>query len=521
MNCPRCHHVNRSDARFCQRCGAPLGPGSTGQPSPTCVHCGRSIRPGVQFCPHCGNRQVVSPPPGYPPPQPPPEPWRQAAPVPPPAIGARQSSGKHTRGYVLRHTMLIAGLVLGLAAALTVALVADSNPSITTEPPPVVPPSAAPAPLPTADYREAVVEIGYANTGRFGLKTLSGDPATPLDDDKLLTFDFTGATSNTRIWIDSDTPIYGGSTFLGLGLGDFVDAPTAAEGRVTSTWEQEGIRVEQVLSYVQGSTTERVDTMQIKYILANEGAQTHDVGLRIMLDTLIGDNDGVPFVVPGREGIASRAIDLRGSAIPDFVQALERPNLADPGVIVNLTLRGADATPPDRLVISAWCEENAGWDYYRDLGGDDHPLDRCGVAGQTPDSAVALYFDPQALAPGEQRTVVTYYGLGGISSTESGNTGLSLTFNRSVQQGDAFWVTALVLQPLSEQSVQLTLPPGLAFAAGSAAEQPVVGGDDFTQVSWLVEAREPLSNGLITATLLPDGLVETQSVTVYPESIVR
>lgn len=375
--------------------------------------------------------------------------------------------------------------------------------------------------MPTADYRDAVVQIGYDRTGRFGLKTRRGDPATASDDDKLLTFDFAGATSNTRIWIDGDTPIYGGSTFLGFGFSDLVDGPDETNGRITSAWEQDGIRVEQVLSYVQGSTTQRVDTMQIKYVLSNNGSRARQVGLRIMLDTLIGDNDGVPFVVPGRQGITSRAIDLRGGDIPDFVQALERPNLADPGVIVNLTLRGADATPPDRLVISAWCSENAEWDYYRGLGGDGHPLDRCGQAGQTPDSAVALYFNPQSLAPGEQRTIITYYGLGGISSTASGNAGLSLTFNRSVQQGDSFWVTALVLQPQAGQHVQLALPAGLAFAPGQSADQPVVAGGDFTQVSWLVEAQSPLRDGSITATLLPDGLNETQSVTVYPAGIVR
>jgi hypothetical protein len=436
-------------------------------------------------------------------------------------MNAQRRSDRHTRGYVLRHSILIAALALGLAAALAVALVADSNSSIAIEPPQVVPPPAAPAPRPTADYREAVVEIGYADTGRFGLKTLGGDPDIRSDDDKLLTFDFAGATSNTRIWIDGDTPIYGGSTFLGFGFADFVEAPHAVDGRVISIWEQEGIRVEQVLSYVRGSTTERVDTMQIEYVLSNQSARTREVGLRIMQDTLIGDNDGVPFVVPGREGITSHAIDLRGSAIPDFVQALERPNLADPGVIVNLTLRGADATPPDRLVISAWCEENAGWDYYAGLGGEGHPLGRCGSAGGTPDSAVALYFDPQPLAPDEQRTIVTYYGLGGISSTESGNTGLSLTFNRSVQQGDSFWVTALVLQPQAGQHVQLALPAGLALAPGHAADQTVVAGGDFTQVSWLVEAQTPLQDGPITATLLPDGISETQSITVYPAGIVR
>lgn len=173
MNCLRCHHVNRSDARFCQRCGAQLDLMPTGQlSSPTCAHCGRSIRPSVQFCPYCGIRQVVSPLPGPSPSQPSPELWRQATLVPPPTISTHHSSGKHTRGYVLRHSMLIAGLILGLSAALAVAFVADSNSSIVVKPPPIVSPSGTPVPIPTADYREAVVEIGFAETGRFGLKTL-------------------------------------------------------------------------------------------------------------------------------------------------------------------------------------------------------------------------------------------------------------------------------------------------------------------------------------------------------------
>lgn len=524
MHCPRCNHLNRSDAKFCQRCGERLSPTPMGQPA--CINCHRPLRAGVQFCPHCGTRQLAGGVPGYLPPQPPPAPRPQPNPPPLPdpvrASGTPWRSGKHTRGYILRHSALIAALVLGLTAALAAALLADSSSGAATPPPVIAPPPAsAPAPQPTANYREAVVQIGFADTGRFGLMTLGGDPAIQSDDDKLLTFDLTGATSNTRIWIDGDTPIYGGSTFLGFGLGDLVDSPYEASGRISSVWQQEDIRVEQVLSYVRGSTTERVDTVQIKYILSNQGSARREVGLRIMLDTLIGDNDGVPFVAPGREGIIRQAIDLRGSAIPDFIQALERPNLVDPGVIVNLTLRGADATPPDRLVISAWCDENAGWDDYRSLGGDGHPLDRCGVAGQTPDSAITLYFDPTPLAPGEQRTIVTYYGLGGISSTASGNPSLSLTFNRSVSQGDRFWVIALVMRPQEGQRVQLTLPAGLVLAPGSDAGQPVPAGGDFTQISWLVQAQSPLQNGTVTVTLAPDGLTETQTISVFPKSIVH
>jgi hypothetical protein len=278
--------------------------------------------------------------------------------------------------------------------------------------------------------------------------------------------------------------------------------------------------VTQDLTYVYGTNTRRADTVQIKYVLVNKGSATRQVGLRIMLDTLIGGNDGVPFVVPGRSGITSQAVDLRGSGVPDFIQALENPNLAAPGVIVHLTLRGADATPPDRVVISAWCGDMA-WDYYASLGGDGHPLTRCGSRTHVPDSAIGLYFDPQPLAPNQNRVIITYYGLGGISSTETGNVSLSLTFSRIVRQGDTFWVTALVAKPQTGQMVKLDLPAGLALASGYRAEQAVTPGGDYTQVSWQVIAEAPLNNGAVTVTLQPTGIKESQSITVQPKGITR
>src|SRR5262245_8530208 len=34
MQCPRCQHENRSQARFCEECGAPTNPSGTPAPSP-------------------------------------------------------------------------------------------------------------------------------------------------------------------------------------------------------------------------------------------------------------------------------------------------------------------------------------------------------------------------------------------------------------------------------------------------------------------------------------------------------
>ncbi len=78
------------------------------------------------------------------------------------------------------------------------------------------------------------------------------------------------------------------------------------------------------------------------YELKNTGATTRDVGLRMVLDTLIGANDGVPFIVPGRDGIVTGPLELSGLAVPDFVRSLERPELERPGVIVDLGLVPAE-----------------------------------------------------------------------------------------------------------------------------------------------------------------------------------
>jgi len=415
--------------------------------------------------------------------------------------------------YFVRHGLIVGALTASLIMALAGTFAVEkANPPQPTAPPPIMTPVAGvPTPAPTADYRQAVVAIGVSNDGRFGLSSTTGDPANRSDDGKQLTFDPSGRTNNTRVWIDGDTPLFG--------EGGLAEAPHQVNGQIRAVWKQDNIEVVQTLSYVNGTSTGRVDTMQIQYALTNKGSRAQQVGLRLMLDTLIGNNDGVPFVVPGRSGITDRSIELLGDNVPDFIQALEVPNLTQPGVIVHLTLQGADATRPDRVVITKWCGEDIPWEYYVLLGGDGQPLERC-LTG-APDSSVGLYFDPQALAPGKTRTIITYYGLGGISSTATGNAQVSLTFNQVVRQGDSFWIAALVANPKAGQRITLELPAGLELSNGYTAEQAVTGGGDYTQISWRVLAKTPLTDGAIKVTLNPDSVTESQKITVLPQGITR
>ena len=422
-----------------------------------------------------------------------------------------------SRAYLVRHLLLSAFLGCCLLASLAGVYFWDkeSDADVATPTPPVVPTPVVVS-TPTLLHPDPVVSIGFAEDGRFGIMSTLGDPGRSDDDNKLLTFDYVGGTSNTRLSVDGEQPIYGSDE------GAFEQAPAASEGVITSIWTYKQVRVTQRLEVVAGAASRLLGTMRIEYLLENQDSIPHEVGLRIMMDTLIGENDGVPFAVPGRSGIVDRAVELVGDQVPDFIQALERPDLVNPGVIVHMTLRGGDATPPDRVVISAWDGSDMPWEYLASLGGEGHPLHRHGVEGNDPDSAVAHYYDPQTLQPGETRTIVTFYGLGGISSTETGNPTLSLTFARQVKEGDSFWVAAMVVNPSDGQTLRIELPAGLALADGETAEKRVTfsSGDAFTQVSWQVKAVTP-GEGVIRIALSPDVVTEEQSITVESRGVTR
>ncbi len=48
MQCPKCQHVNRDGAKFCEECGERL--------QPKCLKCGAELRPNAKFCDECGEK---------------------------------------------------------------------------------------------------------------------------------------------------------------------------------------------------------------------------------------------------------------------------------------------------------------------------------------------------------------------------------------------------------------------------------------------------------------------------------
>ena len=344
------------------------------------------------------------------------------------------------------------------------------------------------------------VVVGRRPDGRFGLVCLTGNPDDPSDDGKRLTFSPDGKTNNTRVMVDGRSPI------LGDDEGETVEPWHAGPGdSMVIAWSFRDVLVRQSLRLVPGDVSGRLDTIRVTYELKNQGTTARSVGLRVMLDTLIGDNDGVPFIVPGRDGIVTQPLAMRGADVPDFVRSLEQPGPVEsrrdrrpqPGA-----RRGGG--PSRRAPALALAGRECGMELQ-----PAHPFGN--------DTAAGLYYPPAPLEPGRTRAIGFSYGLGTISSTATRNARLSLTAGGPIRAGSSFWLVALVDNPRPGQTVKLTLPDGLTPRRPASTSQPVEGSGAYTQLSWLIEVAPGLMGDVrVEATLDPGGITERQALKVQP-----
>ncbi|AFM10844.1 hypothetical protein [Turneriella parva] len=148
---------------------------------------------------------------------------------------------------------------------------------------------------------------------------------------------------------------------------------------------------------------DRVKT-RITYEIRNGSAVKHKVGLRLLLDTWAGQNDGVPFMIPA--GSASQLFrnEVEFTPTASVMWQVFDPDTAgtarqlEPG-LQNI-LVGEGLVPPDRIAFAAW--QNAAdtlWDYA--VSADRR------VTG---DSAVILWYNPADISAGATQVVATELG---------------------------------------------------------------------------------------------------------------
>ena len=262
------------------------------------------------------------------------------------------------------------------------------------------------------EYIVIVVNQNENSKARFAIETTGGAPFKDSDDYKPLVYGRPNPwTSYTTIRIDEKNYVFGGKTERRAGknanYGKKISDPQVKDGKVITSYKMDGIVVEQILSIVKSSTTGLFDSAQIKYRITNTNDIEKEVALRVMLDTMLGKNDGAPLRM-GNKAITTDKLFSRNE-LANFWQAFD--SISSPKVTSQGTFKGQGVTSPDKVYFADWGSlADGSWDFDFNPGQE---FIRKG--GYEIDSAIAMYWEKEKLKSGESKTYITNYGLGGIT----------------------------------------------------------------------------------------------------------
>jgi hypothetical protein len=342
------------------------------------------------------------------------------------------------------------------------------------------------------EYIVIVVNQNQNSQGRFAVETTGGAPARENDDNKPLIYGRPNPwTSYTTLWLNDQKYVFGGSTERRAGdgakYGEVIQEPTVEDNSIVTRTRFDNIVVEQILSIVKSSTTGLADSVQIQYRVINEGQQEEKVGLRIMLDTMLGENDGAPFRL-GEDTISTDKL-YYDKQLDDFWQAFD--SVSNPQVTSQGSFIGPDVSTPDRVYFSDWGSLADGvWDFDFNPGQDFMRKGEYEI-----DSAMAMYWVPEIIEAGETKTYITKYGLGGITIVP-GILSLGVTSPAEVTLDDnnqTFPVVAYLenTSEINARNVEIRIElPDNFNAEQVSRELGDMEPGDISQITWNVGAQD-------------------------------
>ncbi|MDR2733547.1 MAG: hypothetical protein LBC99_02750 [Spirochaetota bacterium] len=245
--------------------------------------------------------------------------------------------------------------------------------------------------------------------------------------------------------------------------GKFTQVPARLGSSIVSRWKYKDYEVRQEFTLVKGSEDGPVDCARIKYWVLNGTSVMQSIGVRILLDTAVGDKDGVPFKVPGH-GLIESEYEISGNAVPQCWYSYDdydMPNVRTIGVT-----RAQDAFPPDRIIFAAWRRlHGAPWNFKAKKGTS---FSQALLSGK--DSAVALYYESRITPPGASFEAETTYGLYSVQEESGKVFSIAMRVLDSIVANRPFAFTADVqnLSPnaLRDCSFQLVLPDMITLDKG-------------------------------------------------------
>lgn len=177
------------------------------------------------------------------------------------------------------------------------------------------------------------------------------------------------------------------------------------------------VLIERYCQFTYNTMTDKYDTMEMKFVFTNKSASAVSAGVRIMFDTMIGNNDHAPFRVVMNNSAEQITLtserEYSGNNIPKFWYAYQSLNSAT-SLIGSGTFFTDESDKPDKVQFIHY--ENA----------SNSKFNNSIRSRSFGDSAVNVYFYGKTLEPGENREVSTHYGLSAFASQSQPQNGLSI-----------------------------------------------------------------------------------------------
>ncbi|WP_159882082.1 S-layer homology domain-containing protein [Paenibacillus puerhi] len=385
-------------------------------------------------------------------------------------------------------------------------------------------------------------------TGRFGIRTVDGQPIRKQDDNVNMLFRGDDPdTSFTSFRIDGTDYIFGNPYKFGADFFSEITSPQIVENsngtkQIETVWTIKGVAIKQILMlYANTEDKLNAGNVNIRYeVLNNSGAQV-EMGTRILLDTQVAGNDGpqfqigtgyrVPLMVE-RKLVHNPEDDPNISEedrlyykIPPYWVMRDKFDLTNP-LATNVVAYGfnniyeGNIRLVDEMIVGHWNGlANTKWDYTPN-GNLDFTRDTNDYG--TADSAVAFYWQPKALDNKAVQTFETVYGLGEIIEPDKVFSirfmdppqQLGTNADNSAYEGEGIFEITAEIENLamfhmehSEVTAQLSLESGLNFVrrdeksgepARDASGQPIIEAYRSKEFTYRKQAtKEEAENGIL------------------------
>lgn len=281
-------------------------------------------------------------------------------------------------------------------------------------------------------------------TGRYGIRTVEGQPIRKNDNNVNLLFQGDDPeTSFTTFRIDGTDYIYGNKYKFDASHYSETSAPKVVENsngtkQLEMIWKIKGVEIKQILMlYTDSKDAVNSGNVNIRYEVNNKSGAQVQIGSRILLDTMVGGNDGPQFQIGTayksplqvERKLVHNPEDDKGIPfedrayfkIPAYWVMRDKLDLTNPQA-TNVVAYGfnnfaeQNINIVDEMIVGHWNGlANTKWDYKINPNLD---FTRDTNDFGTADSAVAFYWNPEKLAPGGFQSFETVYGLGELTAPD-------------------------------------------------------------------------------------------------------